>query len=182
MPLSRDAIAFARQVAHPLAQRRALLGIDVGSRKSGFALALSPLHKATAIGTTRPPPRGAAPLPHFADLTAGLISTHAVGGIVVGWPLLPDGSESAECALVRDFCVHMRARRVLLPILAWDERGTTAEARAGMAEERRASGRQGRGVLPVELRQRVDGAAAVVMLDAAASAIAAALQSGKRTV
>jgi len=51
-----------------------------------------------------------------------------VVGIVVGWPLLPDGSEGAQ---VRSTAAYIRGlqRHTDLPIIRYDERHSTARAR-----------------------------------------------------
>lgn len=48
--------SVAQLLSNPLAQRRAILGVDVGTKKAGFALCESINHKAVSIGVHRPLP------------------------------------------------------------------------------------------------------------------------------
>jgi putative Holliday junction resolvase len=136
----------------------ATLGLDVGERRIGVALGdptgllASPL---TAIA--RRDDRSAI------EAIQRLAIEHGVNTIVVGLPLAGSGALSAQALRVRAFGRKLRA----IPgvqVVFWDERYSTAEAAARLAEVRR-SGRGGQSPRRREAaRRRLDAAAAAVML------------------
>lgn len=142
-----------------------LLALDVGSLKVGFAMS-SPRGGAPplveGLGWVRAPPRLAgapARSAYFAAVAAELASRHDAGGALLGWPLLPTGAPGASCAAVLAVRDALAASAPLLPLLLWDERGSTVAGRAALRAVR------GGGPLPPEWRGgRVDEAAAVQIL------------------
>lgn len=102
-----------------------------------------------------------------------------VAGIVMGWPLDPFGQESTECGHVTLLVARLRAAGLHAPILLWDERGTSAQAkaaiRAAAGSGPRAQGKAVRIGLSPEQRRLVDEEAAVALLD---NFLAAAAQGG----
>ena len=82
-------------------------------------------------------------------------------GIIIGLPLNMDGSEGtraqASCAFVRNL------EPLGLPILLWDERWSTASAERGLIEQDMSRAKRA---------ERIDSAAAAVILQAAIDALA----------
>ncbi|MDE2341278.1 MAG: Holliday junction resolvase RuvX [Alphaproteobacteria bacterium] len=99
--------------------RERLLGLDVGTKTIGTALAdagwaiASP---ATLIKRTK----------FAADKTAlaGMIAGEDVRGLIIGLPLNLDGSDSPRTQSVRAFARNLADFG--LPVLLWDERWSTA--------------------------------------------------------
>ena len=138
----------------------ALLGLDVGERRIGVAIA----H----------PHGGARPLLTLARSSADreaaalrtLASEHAVTELVIGLPLRGDGTESTQSELIRAWAAEV-GPLVGLPIAWRDERHTSqaAEGRIGNP----ARGRSGGAPSPAARRAhraRVDREAAATILQA----------------
>ena len=82
-----------------------------------------------------------------------IATEHAVCGIVVGWPLELSGDEGAMCARVRGFVAslqktaeegagnHSDNHLGALPVVLWDERFSSLQARASLAGSRLGSTR-----------------------------------------
>ena len=104
------------------------MALDVGDERIGIAISdqhgylARPMEVISRVA-------GPASFEHVAQLIAG----HEIGLLVVGWPLLPDGSEGKQ---VRSVEAYLRglAPHVDIPIVRWDERNSTREAIAVMAE------------------------------------------------
>ena len=120
-----------------LAPRARLLGLDVGSKTIGLAIADSALSVASPLITLK---RG-----KFAGDAAKLmeiVTERGIGGLVVGLPVAMDGSEGPRCQSVRQFAANLLA--ILdLPLAFWDERFSTIGAErplrdAEMSHRRRA--------------------------------------------
>ena len=80
-----------------------------------------------------------------------ICQTYGIGGLVVGWPLLPDGTESKQCGAVYSY---IRELDLPLPTTFWDERysSQTAEAYRNFARHsRHGRGRKKRGVAAKEI-------------------------------
>ena len=122
-----------------------VLAIDYGEKKCGFAStdalriareALAPLRHEGRIETL---------LAHVATLLA----EREVTTLVVGLPLLMDGSAGTRAAAVRAFVGELRARFPALAVDEWDERLTTREAesrlreRGGLSARKRKAERDG---------------------------------------
>ena len=98
------------------------LALDVGDERIGLALSDAEALIARPLGIVARV-KGPASFHHIARLVA----EHGIGGIVVGLPLLPDGSEGKQ---VRSTKAYVRGlqKHVSLPITYWDERNTTMRA------------------------------------------------------
>lgn len=126
-----------------------LLALDVGDERIGVAISddLGLLARPLTVLQRVAGPES------FLRL-AGIIEREGVSRVVVGLPLLPDGTEGKQ---VRSTQAYVRGLTsyVDVPIIYWDERYTTQEARAltSMADSRRKRG-------PVD----VDAVAAAVIL------------------
>ena len=129
--------------------RGRILGIDHGSRRIGVAISdpswllAHPL--ATIEGGTEE---------SRLDRLVQIVEGYDVRTIVVGMPLTMKGEEGRQAEEVRRFVAKL-ARRVSVPIRAWDERLSSRAARRHL----RASGRK-----PGRNRALVDQAAAVEIL------------------
>ena len=99
---------------------------------------------------------------------AALIAQHGVESVVVGLPLLSDGSEGKQA---RSTMAYLRGleRHVALPIVLWDERSSTQQAREIIAEAAgpRGPDAEGRFRGARKARRRADDAvaAAVILQD-----------------
>lgn len=103
----------------------ALLGIDVGKKTLGLALAAAGQSFATPLGTIA---RG-----RFAEDLAALAQTvldYDIKGLVIGLPLNMDGSEGPRAQSVRHFAQELERRPGIVGavpwIALWDERLSTA--------------------------------------------------------
>lgn len=126
---------------------QSLLGIDHGTKRTGFAVA-DPLRITCApLETYAGPPAG------LLDHVAELLAERDVEAFVVGLPLNMDGTEGPRCAEVRAFAATLAARFPDVRVTFQDERLTTKAAE----ELLRETGRGRRG-------PDRDGLAAVVLL------------------
>ena len=106
-----------------------LLAVDWGERRIGLALSdesqtlAQPLTTLTRRAGKRFPMR---------QLLA-LLEEHAVGGVIVGLPLAPDGSEGTAASQARALAQDI-GRRSGRPVELWDERLTTARALGAVRE------------------------------------------------
>jgi putative pre-16S rRNA nuclease len=99
-----------------------ILALDYGTKRIGVALS-------DELGWT------AQPLETFErrtldrDVThiASLVSTHAVGQVVLGFPLQLDGREGPAVQAMREFAVRLE-QSLSVPLVLWDERMTTKAA------------------------------------------------------
>lgn len=95
---------------------------------------------------------------------ADLIAERSVQGIVVGLPLNMDGSEGPRAQSSRAYARNLSALR--LPILLWDERWSTADAERGLI---------GQDMSRAKRAERIDSAAAAVILQGAIDALTGGL-------
>ena len=133
-----------------------LMGLDVGKRTIGVALADAGWRIATPYGVLARR-RLAADL---AELRA-IAAAQQVAGLVIGHPLNMDGTAGPRAQATRAFA---REARVLgLPLLLFDERLSTAEAERAMIAADFSRARRAR---------RIDAAAAAIILQGAIDALA----------
>ncbi len=127
--------------------RGRLLGIDYGSKIAGIALcdALQMVARPLQLLTRTTRERD------FAALNA-VISTHAVVGVVVGLPEVPDGFDGVSQAETVQRWAARLAAHVTPPIYLWEETFSTLEATRLLEEA------------GVKRRARVDDVAAAVIL------------------
>ncbi|HEY2735347.1 MAG TPA: Holliday junction resolvase RuvX [Polyangiales bacterium] len=125
------------------------LGIDLGTVRTGTAVAEDPLRVATPLCT----------LNHvgFAQAltaVASLIAREEIGEAVLGLPLELDGREGEAARRARSFAETLRAQTGV-PVTLWDERlSTTAAERSLRSQGVRGSAR----------RRVVDQVAATLLL------------------
>jgi len=138
-----------------------LLGLDLGARRIGLALA--------EAGDLRAVPLGAVPRGRVAGDDAARIARLAAANgateLVVGLPLDMSGAEGAAATAARAWAAEIGARTGL-PVALRDERLSSylAAARVGRARRGSAGGPPG----PVRRdahRARIDAAAAAVILE-----------------
>jgi len=135
------------------------MGLDVGSKTIGIALADATLTVASPLETIR-----RSKFARDAERLAALIAEREVGGLVIGLPVNMDGSEGPRCQSVRQFARNL-LERLDLPVAFWDERLSTAAVERMLVREADLS-RQRRAVL-------VDKLAAAYILQGALDALAA---------
>lgn len=104
------------------------LGLDVGDRRIGLALSDETATLAGGLPTlARVGPK------KDARAVVELAQRHEVGEIVVGLPRRLDGSVGPQAQKVLDFIESLRVR-TRVPVVAWDERMTTAMAQQALIE------------------------------------------------
>jgi putative Holliday junction resolvase len=139
-----------------------LLGIDLGERRIGVAIADGDGSGARPLTTLR---RQRDPQADAEALRA-LIATHEVGEVVVGLPLEAAGHEGAQAAITRDWLADV------LPGLGEDTRVTLRDERltSHLAESRIGPMKRGRSGGPPSRTQRdahrarIDREAAAIIL------------------
>jgi putative Holliday junction resolvase len=120
-----------------LAPEARLLGLDVGTKTVGLALSDVTRSIATPFHTVR-----RTKFTQDAKLIQATIEEHAVGALVIGFPLNLDGSEGPRAQSTRAFARNLGAH-IAVPMMFWDERLSTAAVErhlieAGASRKRRA--------------------------------------------
>lgn len=100
-----------------------LLAIDIGDKRIGLALTDPTQTVAQPLATLTRRPGRRFPLKRLKTH----LDTHHPSGIVVGLPLLPDGSEGKRASEARAVAARI-AELSRLPVVLRDERMTTARA------------------------------------------------------
>ena len=126
-----------------------VLALDVGDERIGVAISDSEgfLARPVEVLLRRPGPSS------FLRVTE-IVAENQVGLLVVGLPLLPDGSEGKQVRSTQAYVAGLKAH-LDTPIVYWDERDSTVRAAEIMAENGRSERRQ---------RQEIDAVAAAVIL------------------
>jgi putative Holliday junction resolvase len=125
-----------------------ILGIDPGTKRCGIAITDS----AHTMAFPRPAvPRDDATMSRLGEL----VDEESIREIVIGRPVALSGNETASTADADVFFDQVRTDFPDLLILQWDERLTTREAQKSLSEA---------GLTIKESRERIDSAAAVIML------------------
>ena len=125
------------------------LGIDLGEAKVGLAHADSSIMLALPIGTL-------VPSKDVDDIwwIMPIIEEYSVEEIVIGLPLLMDGSVGHQALRVKNF-IRIFTEKVGLPVHEWDERLTTYQAQKLLKES---------GVSPSKRKDKEDSLAASLLL------------------
>ena len=139
-----------------LPQGGALLGLDLGTQTIGTAFCDAGWRFASPGKTLKRGKFGA----DKAQLAA-LMKERSVRGIVIGLPLNMDGSEGPRSQSSRAYARNLAA--LGLPILLWDERWSTVGAERGLIEQDMSRAKRA---------ERIDSAAAAVILQAAIDGLA----------
>jgi len=134
----------------------ALLGLDLGTQTIGTAFCDAGWRFASPGKTLKRGKFGA-----DKALLAALVAERAIQGVVIGLPLNMDGSEGPRSQSSRAYARNLAALN--LPILLWDERWSTMGAERGLIEQDMSRARRA---------ERIDSAAAAVILQGAIDALA----------
>lgn len=129
----------------------AVLAIDLGARKTGFAVADATRVAVQPLETVRLPEGSDELLAHV----AGLLEERDVDVLLVGLPLSDYGEEPPRARASRAFAERLRARFPACDVRLHDEHLTTREAEALLRE----AGYRGK-----EARERRDAWSALVLL------------------
>jgi putative pre-16S rRNA nuclease len=97
-----------------------LLGLDLGTKTIGVAISDSLRYSATPLETIN-----RTKFTEDANRLIELVAENTVVGIVLGLPLNMDGSEGPRAQSTRAFARNL-AIKLLIPIVFWDERLSTA--------------------------------------------------------
>lgn len=133
-----------------------LLGLDLGTRTIGTALCDAGWRFASPGKTLRRGKFGA----DSAQFKA-LCEARGVVGIVLGLPLNMDASQGPRAQSSRAYARNL-AEALGLPVLLWDERWSTADAERGLI---------GQDMSRAKRAERIDSAAAAVILQGAIDAL-----------
>ncbi|AWK87246.1 Holliday junction resolvase RuvX [Azospirillum thermophilum] len=122
------------ELAARLGRGQRLLGLDVGTKTVGLAVADPGLVVASPIGTLK-----RTKFTQDAQELKKVIRDYTVGGLVLGLPLNMDGSEGPRAESVRAFAKNLMERPDLLgwdaEIAFWDERLSTSAVERFMIGE-----------------------------------------------
>jgi len=139
-----------------LPQGGALIGLDLGTQTIGTAFCDAGWRFASPGKTLKRGKFGA-----DKALLAALAAERQVKGFVIGLPLNMDGSEGPRSQSSRAYARNLAA--LGLPILLWDERWSTVGAERGLIEQDMSRAKRA---------ERIDSAAAAVILQGAIDALA----------
>lgn len=123
-----------------------ILAVDLGMKRTGFAL-------------SDPQEKMALALPTRVDITpvdvSVLVDEHRADEVVVGLPINMDGTVGPSARRVLDFIDELKLH-VVVPVVPWDERLSTAEGQTRLREQ---------GLDRKDRARRADVAAAIVILE-----------------
>lgn len=134
----------------------ALIALDLGTRTIGTAFCDAGWRFASPGKTLKRGKFGA-----DKALLEALVKDRGVKGVVIGLPLNMDGSEGPRSQSSRAYARNLAA--LDLPILLWDERWSTLGAERGLIEQDMSRAKRA---------ERIDSAAAAVILQGAIDALA----------
>lgn len=135
----------------------ALLGLDLGTQTIGTAFC-DPGWRFASPGKTLKRGKFGADKEQIGQL----IRDRSVMGLVIGLPLNMDGSEGPRSQSSRAYARNLAAA-FALPVLLWDERWSTASAESALIAQDMSRAKRA---------DRIDAAAAAVILQAAIDALA----------
>lgn len=149
--------ASALEYRDVLPQGGALLGLDLGTQTIGTAFCDAGWRFASPGKTLKRGKFGA-----DREALAALVRERAIKGVVIGLPLNMDGSEGPRSQSSRAYARNLSAA-LSLPVLLWDERWSTTSAERDLI---------GQDMSRAKRAERIDSAAAAVILQAAIDALA----------
>jgi len=114
--------------AAALGRRRAVIGLDLGTKTIGVAVSDRELSVASPLETIKRTKFGA-----DAAAILKIASARDIGGIILGLPRNMDGSEGPRAQSTRAFARNLAAL-CDLPISFWDERLSTVAAERALLE------------------------------------------------
>jgi putative holliday junction resolvase len=129
-----------------------VLGIDYGDRHIGLAMSDALLLTAQPFGTYELKASNA----ENGEFFRALVERHEIGEIVVGYPLRMDGTPGTRAEKTRVFGAWLE-KAVKRPIVYWDERLTTWQAKEWLKDDKT----RGRAK-----KDRVDQLSALIVLSA----------------
>lgn len=135
----------------------ALIALDLGTQTIGTAFCDAGWRFASPGKTLKRGKFGA-----DREALAVLVRERSVAGVVIGLPLNMDSSEGPRAQSSRAYARNLSAA-LGLPILLWDERWSTASATSALIAQDMSRARRA---------ERIDAAAAAVILQAAIDALA----------
>lgn len=135
----------------------ALLGLDLGTQTIGTAFCDAGWRFASPGKTLKRGKFGA-----DRQALAALVAERSVKGMVIGLPINMDGSEGPRSQSSRAYARNV-AEALGLPVLLWDERWSTASAESALIAQDMSRAKRA---------DRIDAAAAAVILQAAIDALA----------
>lgn len=150
--ITTGALAYRDALPHA----GALLGLDLGTQTIGTAFCDAGWRFASPGKTLKRGKFGA-----DKALLEALIRERSIKGIVIGLPLNMDGSEGPRAQSSRAYARNLAA--LGLPILLWDERWSTTGAERGLIDQDMSRAKRA---------ERIDSAAAAVILQGAIDALA----------
>lgn len=133
-----------------------LLGLDLGTQTIGTAFADASWRIASPGKTIK---RSKFSLDKA--LIEALLAERDIKGLVIGLPLNMDGSEGPRAQSARAYARNLAV--LDRPILLWDERWSTTSAERGLIDQDMSRAKR---------KERIDSAAAAVILQAACDALA----------
>jgi putative holliday junction resolvase len=139
-----------------LASGGALIGLDLGTQTIGTAFCDAGWRFASPGKTLKRGKFGA-----DKALLEALIRERSIKGVVIGLPLNMDGSEGPRSQASRAYARNLAV--LGLPILLWDERWSTVGAERGLIAQDMSRAKRA---------ERIDSAAAAVILQGAIDALA----------
>jgi putative Holliday junction resolvase len=148
---------FAPDFRAALPAGGALLGLDLGTQTIGTAFCDAGWRFASPGKTLKRGKFGA-----DRQALAALIAERSVKGVVIGLPINMDGSEGPRSQSSRAYARNV-AEALGLPVLLWDERWSTASAESALIAQDMSRTKRA---------DRIDAAAAAVILQAAIDALA----------
>jgi putative Holliday junction resolvase len=137
-----------------------LLGLDLGTKTLGTALCDAGWRFASPGKTLTRGKFGA-----DSALLKALCKERGVAGVVLGLPLNMDASEGPRAQSSRAYARNL-AEKLGLPVLLWDERWSTADAERGLISQDMSRAKRA---------ERIDSAAAAVILQGAIDALSGSL-------
>lgn len=135
----------------------ALLGLDLGTQTIGTAFCDAGWRFASPGKTLKRGKFGA-----DRQALAALVAERGIRGVVIGLPLNMDGSEGPRSQSSRAYARNV-AEALAVPVLLWDERWSTASAESALIAQDMSRAKR---------VDRIDAAAAAVILQAAIDALA----------
>lgn len=135
----------------------ALLGLDLGTQTIGTAFCDAGWRFASPGKTLKRGKFGA-----DRQALAMLVAERGIKGVVIGLPLNMDGTAGPRSQSSRAYARNL-AEALSLPVLLWDERWSTASAESALIAQDMSRAKRA---------DRIDAAAAAVILQAAIDALA----------
>jgi putative Holliday junction resolvase len=127
-PVTGATLIAIEDLPPKLAVEARLLGLDVGTKTIGMALSDVTRSIATPFDTIRRTKFTA-----DAKTIAEVIEMNQVGAVVIGLPIILDGSEGPRAQSTRAFARNLAAH-IAVPMVFWDERLSTAAVERHLIE------------------------------------------------